>query len=221
MPGSKLILHNSDRICRDLDNLLVTMQFPVNLNLVGRPVLVVGGGRIALRKVQQLLAAGGDVTVIAPHIVDDFAALPVTCVQREYQAGDAAKFRLVITATGNTEVDQFIYDECEATGVWVNSADDPDRCAFTLPATLRRGSLMVTVSTGGASPALASWLRSHLELAIVPEFADVVSRLAIERARIHAEGMSTEDIDWQPIIAQAMVDAGMACPVVREQEVLQ
>jgi len=187
------------------------MQFPVNLNLVGRPVLVVGGGRIALRKVQQLLAAGGDVTVIAPHIVDDFASLPVTCVQREYASGDAAKFRLVITATGNTEVDQFIYDECEEAGVWVNSADDPDRCAFTLPATLRRGSLMVTVSTGG----------SHLELAIVPEFADVVSRLAIERARIHGEGLSTEDIDWQPIIAKAMADAGMACPVVREQEVLQ
>jgi precorrin-2 dehydrogenase / sirohydrochlorin ferrochelatase len=194
------------------------MQFPVNLNLVGRPVLVVGGGRIALRKVQQLLAAGGDVTVIAPDIVDELSQLPVTVVRRRYEQGDATSFRLVITATGDTTVDQHIYDECEEAGVWVNSADDPDRCAFTLPATLRRGSLMITVSTGGASPALASWMRSHLEQAITEEYADVVSRLALERARIHANGESTEDVDWQPIIASVMADVGVGCPVARQPE---
>jgi precorrin-2 dehydrogenase/sirohydrochlorin ferrochelatase len=194
------------------------MQFPVNLNLVGRPVLVVGGGRIALRKVQQLLAAGGDVTVIAPDVVDDLAQLPVTVVRRRYAPGDAASFRLVITATGDTAVDQQIYDECEEAGVWVNSADDPERCAFTLPATLRRGSLMITVSTGGASPALASWMRSHLEHAITENYADVVSRLALERARIHANGESTEDVDWQPIIATVMAEVGVGCPVARQPE---
>jgi len=142
-------------------------------------------------------------------------------VERVYAAGDVDAFRLVITATGNTPVNQQIFDECEAKGIWINSADDPDRCAFTLPAALRRGDLMVTVSTGGASPALASWLRSHLELSIVPEFEEVVSRLAIERARIHAEGESTENVQWQPIIAGVMTDLGMTCPVVREVETVQ
>lgn len=194
------------------------MQFPVNLNLVGRPVLVVGGGRIAHRKVQQLLAAGGNVTVIAPDVIDELAGLPVTIERRRYEPGDAGAFRLVITATGDTAVDQLIYDECEEVGVWVNSADDPDRCAFTLPATLRRGSLMITVSTGGASPALASWMRSHLEMAITEEYADVVSRLALERARIHANGESTEDVDWQPIIASAMAEVGVGCPVTRQPQ---
>ncbi len=197
------------------------MQFPVNLNLHGRPVLVVGGGRIALRKVEQLLMADAEVTVLSPIFVDEFTSLPVTLVQREYASGDVDAFRLVITATGNTPVDQQIFDECEAKGIWINSADDPDRCAFTLPAALRRGDLMVTVSTGGASPALASWLRSHLELSIVPEFEEVVSRLAIERARIHAEGESTENVQWQPIIAGVMADLGMTCPVVREVETVQ
>ena len=197
------------------------MQFPVNLNLHGRPVLVVGGGRIAYRKVEQLLMADAEVTVLSPMFVDEFHSLPVTLVQREYASGDIDAFRLVITATGNTPVNQQIYDECEAKGIWINSADDPDRCAFTLPAALRRGDLMVTVSTGGASPALASWLRSHLELSIVPEFEEVVSRLAIERARIHAEGESTENVQWQPIIAGVMADLGMACPVVREVETAQ
>ena len=197
------------------------MQFPVNLNLHGRPVLVVGGGRIAYRKVEQLLMADAEVTVLSPMFVDEFHFLPVTLVQREYASGDIDAFRLVITATGNTPVNQQIFDECEAKGIWINSADDPDRCAFTLPAALRRGDLMVTVSTGGASPALASWLRSHLELSIVPEFEEVVSRLAIERARIHAEGESTENVQWQPIIAGVMADLGMTCPVVREVETAQ
>ena len=197
------------------------MQFPVNLNLHGRPVLVVGGGRIAFRKVEQLLMADAEVTVLSPMFVDEFHSLPVTLVQREYASGDIDAFRLVITATGNTPVNQQIFDECEAKGIWINSADDPDRCAFTLPAALRRGDLMVTVSTGGASPALASWLRSHLELSIVPEFEEVVSRLAIERARIHAEGESTENVQWQPIIAGVMADLGMTCPVVREVETAQ
>ena len=197
------------------------MQFPVNLNLHGRPVLVVGGGRIALRKVEQLLMADAEVTVLSPMFVEEFTSLPVTLVERVYAAGDVDAFRLVITATGNTPVDQQIFDECEAKGIWINSADDPERCAFTLPAALRRGDLMVTVSTGGASPALASWLRSHLELSIVPEFEEVVSRLAIERARIHAEGESTENVQWQPIIAGVMADLGMTCPVVREVETAQ
>jgi len=197
------------------------MQFPVNLNLHGRPVLVVGGGRIAYRKVEQLLMADAEVTVLSPMFVDEFTSLPVTLVERVYAAGDVDAFRLVITATGNTPVDQQIFDECEAKGIWINSADDPDRCAFTLPAALRRGDLMVTVSTGGASPALASWLRSHLELSIVPEFEEVVSRLAVERARIHAEGESTENVQWQPIIAGVMADLGMTCPVVREVETAQ
>ena len=197
------------------------MQFPVNLNLHGRPVLVVGGGRIAYRKVEQLLMADAEVTVLSPMFVDEFHSLPVTLVQREYESGDIDAFRLVITATGNTPVNQQIFDECEAKGIWINSADDPDRCAFTLPAALRRGDLMVTVSTGGASPALASWLRSHLELSIVPEFEEVVSRLAIERARIHAQGESTENVQWQPIIAGVMADLGMTCPVVREVETAQ
>lgn len=194
------------------------MQFPVNLNLHGRPVLVVGGGRIAYRKVEQLLMADAEVTVLSPMFVDEFHSLPVTLVQRAYESGDIDAFRLVITATGNMPVNQQIFEECETKGIWINSADDPDRCAFTLPAAFRRGDLMVTVSTGGASPALASWLRSHLELSIVPEFEEVVSRLAIERARIHAEGESTENVQWQPIIAGVMADLGMTCPVVREVE---
>ena len=182
------------------------MQFPINLNLNGRPCLVVGAGPIALRKAEQLLACGADVTVLAPEIHQRFNNLPVRIVQRSYEADDVVGYRLVITATANRDVDQQIYDEAEAHGIWVNSADDPDRCAFTLPAVVRRGSLMLTVSTGGASPGLSSWLRQRLEREFGEGWADVVSDLALERAQLHAAGQSTEGLDWVPSIERAITN---------------
>jgi len=188
-------------------------QFPVNLNLAGKPVLVVGAGRIALRKTEQLLACDAAVTVLAPKVHDGFAALPVTVVRREYASNDVSGYRLVITATANREVDQLIHDEAEALGIWVNSADDPDRCSFTLPATVRRGELLITISTAGASPALSSYLRARLGEIISPDFARVVDDLAHRRAGFHAEGRSTEDVDWKPIIEDALSTHGIDLPV--------
>jgi precorrin-2 dehydrogenase/sirohydrochlorin ferrochelatase len=189
-------------------------QFPINLNLEGRSCLVVGAGRIGLRKTEQLLAAGARVTVVAPEVIGDFAGLPVTIHQRAFELTDLDGQRLVITATGNRELDQLIYDTCDERGIWINSADDPDRCAFTLPAVVRRGDLMVTVSTGGNSPALSSWMRQKLEALVGPEFEEVVNELAHERELIHAEGRSTEDIDWKPIIEKIVASHNihMSCP---------
>jgi precorrin-2 dehydrogenase/sirohydrochlorin ferrochelatase len=189
-------------------------QFPINLNLEGRSCLVVGAGRIGLRKTEQLLATGARVTVVAPEVVGDFAALPVTIHQRAFELTDLDGQRLVITATGNRELDQLIYDMCEERGIWINSADDPERCAFTLPAVVRRGDLMVTVSTGGNSPALSSWMRQKLEALVGPEFEEVVNELAQERVLIHADGRSTEDIDWKPIIEKIVASHNihMSCP---------
>jgi precorrin-2 dehydrogenase/sirohydrochlorin ferrochelatase len=154
------------------------------------------------------------VTVVAPEVVGDFAALPVTIHQRAFELTDLDGQRLVITATGNRELDQLIYDTCEERGIWINSADDPERCAFTLPAVVRRGDLMVTVSTGGNSPALSSWMRQKLEALVGPEFEEVVNELAQERVLIHADGRSTEDIDWKPIIEKIVASHNihMSCP---------
>ena len=188
-------------------------QFPVNLNLIGRRVLVVGAGRVALRKTEQLLAAGADVVVVAPDVVDGFHGLPVSVHQRRFEIDDLDGVRLVITATGVREVDQTIFDECEARGIWVNSADDPDRCTFTLPATVRRGELLVTVSTAGSSPALSSYLRRRLEDSFGPEFALVVDELSRVRAAFHADGVSTETVDWSPIIDEVLARHGVVVPI--------
>ncbi len=182
-------------------------QYPVNLCLAGRPVLVVGGGPVALRKVEGLVAAGARVHVVAPEIDEGILALgeAVTCEQRRYRRGEAAQYRLVVTTTGDPAVDQSVHDDAEAAGVWVNSADDPGRCSFTLPAVVRRGPLMVTVSTGGHSPAVASWLRSRLDAELGPEYEVLLQLLADARAEVQAAGRSTEGLAWQKALDSDML----------------
>ena len=109
-------------------------------------------------------------------------------------------YRLVVTATDVEAVNQAVFDDAEAAGVWCNSADDPERCSFTLPSVARRGAVTVAVSTGGRSPALAAWLRRELERVLGPELADVAESLAEERAAVHAAGGSTEAMDWSTMI---------------------
>jgi siroheme synthase-like protein len=176
------------------------VQFPINLNLEGRRCLIVGGGRIATRKAAGLAACGAVITAVAPEITDELAALAADVRRRPYAHGDLDGHWLVITATGDRAVDQAVYDDAEASGIWANSADDPERCSFTLAAVVRRGPVMVTASTGGVSPALSTWLRVRLTEAIGPEFADIAAELAERRAEVHARGESTEDLDWTPII---------------------
>ena len=120
---------------------------------------------MAARKARALLDCGAAVTVIAPSLSDEMEALvpSLRAVERRpYAEGDASTFRLVVTATGIPEVDGAVYADAEAAGVWANSADDLAHCSFILPAVHRDGAVTVSVSTGGLSPALASWLRTRL-----------------------------------------------------------
>jgi len=198
--------------------------YPVNLIVRGRPVLVVGGGRVAARKVQGLLDAEADVHVVAPEAGPELRALlgeSVTWDERPYQQGEVARYRLVVTATGDPLVDGQVHADAEAVGVWVNSADDPDRCSFTLPAHVRRGPLLVTVSSGGQSPALATWLRQRFEEEIGSEYETLVALLAEERATAQAAGHRTEDLDWQAALDSGMLDLIREGRITEAKERLQ
>jgi siroheme synthase-like protein len=182
--------------------------YPVGLVVAGRPCLVVGAGRIAARKVDGLRACGADVTVIAPEIGDDIAARhDVDIVRRPYAPGDVAGYQLVITATGDPDVDAAVFADAEAGGIWANSADDPDHCSFLLPAVLRRGPVVVSVATGGNSPALATWLRDRMADEVGEDVARVALELADERQRLHTRGESTEGRAWRPLF-EARLAAG-------------
>ncbi len=171
--------------------------YPIVVRLASRSVLVVGGGRVALRKVQGLAAAGAVVTVIAPAVLDELASIEgVRVHRRAYERGDAAGHLLVIAATDDPAVQQQVFDEGERLGVLVNSADDPDRCSFILPAVERRGPVIVAVSTQGRSPAVAGHLRDLLAAALPDDLEELVEAARRRRDDIHAAGGSTEAASW-------------------------
>jgi len=180
--------------------------YPVNLRLKGERVLVVGGGRVAEGKVRGLLDAGAEVTVVAPQVIDSIAALPVAVEQRPYEATDIQGVRLVIAATNDPAVNHAVYVDGEAAGVWVNAADDPDNCRFTLPARIRQGPLLVTFATGGRSPAVAQWLRRRYQDEFGPEFEVLIDLLSETRDELRARGESTESPGWQRALDSGMLE---------------
>jgi len=181
--------------------------YPVNLLVAGRPCLVVGGGTVAARKVESLLACDATVRVVSPLVDDEIRGWPEVAVeQRPYRRGDVEGQRLVISATDSPEVNRAVFLDCEAAGVWVCGADDPDNCSFTLPSVVRRGTLVVTVSTGGRSPAVARWLRERLEAQIGPEYEVLLDLVADQRAAVKAEGRSPAQLDWQKALDSDMLD---------------
>ena len=179
--------------------------FPVVLDLVDVPVLVVGGGVIASRKAAQLAEAGARLTVVAPEVRDELAALAVEVRRRGYDPSDIAGHRLVMTATDDPAVNATVAADATAVGIWVNSADDPTNCSFILPAVARRGSVVVAVGTGGASPALAQHLRARIADEILTDrVAAAADELARQRAEFHAAGISTETVDWSQRLREAL-----------------
>lgn len=180
--------------------------YPVNLLVEGRPCLVVGGGRVAAHKVRGLRRCGAQVHVVAPEVGAEVRDEPgVTWEERPYQASDLAGRRLVVAATNDSGVNAAVFEDAEAAGVWVNGADDPAHCSFTLPSIVRRGDLLLTVSTSGRSPALAVWLRERLEAEIGPEYEVLLDLLAAERESIRAAGRSSEDVDWRSALDSDML----------------
>jgi precorrin-2 dehydrogenase / sirohydrochlorin ferrochelatase len=151
------------------------------IDLRGRSCLVVGGGRVAVEKVQGLLDCEADVTVVAPEIDDELRALPVWLEQREFHEDDLDGRLLVIAATNDRAVNARVSRAAAARSLLCNVADDPELCSFILPAIVRRDPIVVGVSTGGASPALAQRIRSDIADLVGPEHAALARRLAALR----------------------------------------
>jgi precorrin-2 dehydrogenase / sirohydrochlorin ferrochelatase len=168
--------------------------FPIFLKLEGRRCLVVGGGQVGTQKIAGLLDAGAQVTVVDPSpavAVREFLGGRVVWHARNYLPGDLDGVYLVIAATSDPKVNQQIYDEAQQRGILANVVDVPPLCDFYYPAVVRRGSLVVAVSSQGESPHLAQRVRDEISQLLPEDLEEAVKRIGDERRRIlreHAPG---------------------------------
>jgi siroheme synthase-like protein len=199
--------------------------YPVNLIVRGRRCVVVGAGRIAARKIDALLTAGAVVHVVAPKLGDDVAAWRdagrLTVDEREFEPGDLDGAWLATTATDEPDVNRAVFRAGEQRQVWVNSADDPDNCSFTLMSVVRQGDIVVAIGTAGRSPALAAWLKARTQEELGPEYETLVTLLSEAREELRAEGRSTEDADWNRALDSGMLDLIRAGKVGEAKELLR
>ena len=174
--------------------------YPIFLEMKERRCVVIGGGAVAERKVEGLVAVGANVTVISPGITDRLKALlkqgAIRHVAREYQAGDRAGYDLVFVATDNSEINTAVSSEARSLRIWVNSADDPDHCDFILPAVIRRGDLAVAVSTGGVSPAVTRAIREELDEYFTADYAGLVQIAGEVRRELRERSVSPGASAW-------------------------
>ncbi len=182
-------------------------DYPVVLALAGRPCLVVGAGPVAARRARGLLAAGAVVTVVAPAVVPELDQLAgsLAIERRPYRSPEAARYRLVVTATGHPDVDRAVVADAAAAGVPVAGADRGVPGTVRLPAVHRQGPVTLAVSTGGSSPALARWLRDRLAAALPPDVALIAGLLDEARATLLRSGRSADSVDWAAALDTTVV----------------
>jgi siroheme synthase-like protein len=151
------------------------------LDLRGRDCLVVGGGRVAAEKAAGLLDCGADVTAVAPRIGDAMRALGVRVEQRSFRRSDVVGRFVVVAATNDRVVNAIVSEAAAVRATFCNVADDPELCSFILPAIARRDPIVVGVSTGGASPALAQRIRDDVAALVGPKHVELAHRLGALR----------------------------------------
>lgn len=196
-------------------------SYPIQLLIKGRRVLVVGAGFVAHRKINGLLAAGAEVTVIAPFVRPEVAALPVELIERPYASGDVDGFQLVITCTDDKLVNRQVFRDAEAKGIWANSADDPINCSFILPSVARQGDLTITTSTNGRSPALAMWLRRRFEAEFDRSYDQLLDLLAEVRAEARYVLGTSEVSGWIEALDAGVYDLVAAGSIDAARSVLR
>jgi precorrin-2 dehydrogenase/sirohydrochlorin ferrochelatase len=170
--------------------------FPIFVKLEGRLVVVIGGGSVAEAKIPGMLSAGARVRLIAPSITPQIAQWvrfgKIDWLPKEFEAADLNGAFLVIAATSAPGVNEAVFREAEARGLFCNAVDDIEHCHFYYGAVVQRGDLQIAISTNGKSPALAQRLRKELELELGPEYEAWLEWLGAAREALRARGPSSE-----------------------------
>ncbi len=195
---------------------------PIVLKLTGRRCIVVGGGDVAARRVRTLLDAEADVTVIAPEVCSDLQALmgaqTVTHHCKPYEADDLQGAFLALAATNRTDVNARVVEDARSTGVLCCDMETAENGEFIVPSTLRRGDLLLSVTTLGHSPSLAAGITRELGEAYGPEYAEFASILG--EARKAAMVSIPDCAKRRALLSQLAQDASLL-DLLREGRVIE
>lgn len=198
--------------------------WPVNLIVRDRLVVVVGAGRIAARKVEPLLELGALVTVVAPAVGAEIRAWHdagrLTLHERDFRDDDLDDAWIAVAAADGA-VNATVKAAGDARRIFVNAADDPDHCSFTLLSVVRQADVVVAIGTGGRSPALATWLKRWARSELGPEYATLLDLLSEQREQLRATGASSEDADWQRAFDSGILDLVRAGRIAEAKELLR
>ena len=170
--------------------------YPMFVDLNHRSCVLIGGGKVAERKVEKLLESGANVTVISPNMTKAIEQWEregrLTSYLRQFQTGDLIGYFLVIIATDSIELNQKVYKEVNHQTQLVNIVDAPELCTFIVPSMVRRGHLRIAISTQGASPGLAKKIRQDLSEQFGQEYEEYTYFLAEMREWILRQELDTE-----------------------------
>jgi siroheme synthase-like protein len=191
-------------------------MFPLVVDLRDRRVVVIGAGRVSAQKVTPLLAAGARITIITEEVLEPVSSALESLVIRPYEYGDLEGAFLAVSATGDKEVNDRIVAEAGERNILLNVVDDAARSNFFFTAVHRDGDVVVSVSTEGASPALAQWVRDVVARVLPKNIAGVARQLRVERHALHSSGQSTENLAWMARVEELINDGdAVATSVVK------
>ena len=182
--------------------------FPFFLQLDQLPCLIIGGGSVAERKLDLLIKAKADITVISiefsDYILDLAKTHNIRCVKKEYSNKilEENKYNFVISATNDVSLNERVAKDCKKYNIIVNVVDQPEICDFIFPSILERGDITVAVSTGGASPVLARVLRTKLETMVPGSYGKLAEIVSANRIKVREKmkRFSSNKIFWEKML---------------------
>jgi len=200
--------------------------FPIHIDLRDRPCLVVGGGEVGTRKTVHLCRSDARITVISPETSETLGHLAdekrITWYRRGYCRDDVSGKFLVFAATNDSDVNRQVAIEARRAGALVSVADDPELGDFSVPAVVSQGDLMITVSTGGKSPALSRILRQSLARQFGPEYGQALDLLGRLRQKLLTSGHDPDRHrrQFRQILNQGLVETLKAGDTIALQALL-
>ena len=196
--------------------------FPLFVDLQGKKCLVVGGGNVAVRKIETLLSFGAEIFVVSPEVTEGIEELArcrkLSVAQRSYCPSDLEGVSLAIAATNVNQVNRQVYMEAKERNIPVNVVDKPEMCTFVFPSIVKRQELVIGISTSGGFPALSKRIRQMLEKVIPENLGELLGFLKGIRNRLKDEVESPAE---RKLLLERLLDEVFTCKGIKEKEPLQ